>query len=51
MGFIVDQRGNEIDRLKIKAIIEMPALRMERKVRGFLGLPKYIRCFIVRLTI
>lgn len=37
LNFIASQREIEIDQAKIKAIIEMPALRTEKEVIGFLG--------------
>lgn len=36
LGFIVSQRGIEIDLAKIKAIIEMLAPKTEKEVRDFL---------------
>ena len=37
LGFIVSQRGIEVDPKKVKAILETPEPRTERQVRGFLG--------------
>ena len=37
LGYMVSERGIEVDPDKIKAIIDMPAPRTERKIRGFLG--------------
>ncbi|XP_050896881.1 uncharacterized protein LOC127103684 [Lathyrus oleraceus] len=42
LGFIVSQRGIEVDRDKVRAIQEMHAPRAEREVRGFLGRLNYI---------
>ena len=37
LGFIVNQKGIEVDPNKVKAIQEMPAPRTKKQVRGFLG--------------
>ena len=37
LGFLITQRGSEVDPSKIKAILEMPPPRTEKDVRGFLG--------------
>ena len=37
LGHIVNQRGLKVDFDKNKAILEMPALRTEKEVQGFLG--------------
>ncbi|XP_052735536.1 uncharacterized protein LOC128197521 [Vigna angularis] len=50
LGFIVSQRGIEVDPDKVKAITEMPAPRTEKEVRGFLGRLNYIARFISQLT-
>ena len=50
LGFIVSQRGIEVDPDKVKAIQEMPAPRTEKQVRGFLGRLNYISRFISHLT-
>ncbi|RVW81607.1 Gypsy retrotransposon integrase-like protein 1 [Vitis vinifera] len=42
--------GIEVDPDKIRAILDMPAPRIEREVRGFLGRLQYISKFIARLT-
>ena len=49
LGYMVSERGIEVDPDKIRAIIDMPALRTEREVRGFLGRLQYINRFIARL--
>ena len=46
---IVSERGIEVDPEKIRAILDMPAPRTEREVRGFIGRLQYISCFITRL--
>ena len=50
MGHIVSERGIEVDPEKIKAILDMPAPRNEKEIRGFLGRLQYISRFISRLT-
>ncbi|RVW69084.1 Transposon Tf2-8 polyprotein [Vitis vinifera] len=47
---MVSERGIEVDPDKIRAILDMPAPRTEREVRGFLGRLQYISRFIARLT-
>ncbi|RDY09915.1 hypothetical protein CR513_05645, partial [Mucuna pruriens] len=42
LGFIVNERGIELDPDKVKAIQNMPALKIETEVRGFLGRVNYI---------
>ena len=49
-GYIVSERGIEVDPDKIRAILEMFAPMIEREVRGFLGRLQYISRFITRLT-
>ena len=48
-GHIVSERGIEVDLKKIKAILDMPAPRNEKDIRGFLGRQQYISRFIARL--
>ena len=50
LGFIVSQKGIEVDPKKVKAILEMPEPRTEWQVRGFLGCLNYIARFISQLT-
>ena len=50
LGFIVSERGIEVDPAKVKAIREMPEPRTEKEVRGFLGRLNYISRFISHLT-
>jgi len=42
LGFIVSQRGIEVDPDKVRAIQEMSAPQTEKQVRGFLGRLNYI---------
>ena len=50
LGHMVSERGIEVDPDKIRAIIDMPAPRTKKEVRGFLGRLQYISRFIARLT-
>ena len=50
LGFIVSQKGIEVDPDKVKEIQEMPAPRTEKQVRGFLGCLNYISIFISHMT-
>src|SRR3954452_19184426 len=50
LGFIVSQRGIEVDPDKVRAIQEMPAPKTEKQVRGFLGRLNYISRFISNMT-
>ena len=50
LGYMVSERGIEVDMDKIRAILDMPMPRIERGVRGFLGRLQYISRFIARLT-
>ena len=50
LGFIVSQKGIEVDPDKVKAILKMPELHTGKQVRGFLGHPNYIARFISQLT-
>ncbi|RVW67271.1 Retrovirus-related Pol polyprotein from transposon 17.6 [Vitis vinifera] len=47
---MVSERGIEVDPDKIKAILDMPAPKTEKEIRGFLGRLQYISRFIARLT-
>ena len=49
LGQIVNERGIEVDPEKIRAILDMPAPRTEREIRGFLSRLQYISRFIARL--
>ena len=50
LGHIVSERGIKVDPEKIRAILDMPALRTEREIRGFLSRLQYISRFIAKLT-
>ncbi|XP_077252490.1 uncharacterized protein LOC143891871 [Tasmannia lanceolata] len=50
LGFLVSQRGIEVDPQKIKAIQEMAPPKSEKQIRGFLGKVQYLRRFIAQLT-
>ena len=50
LGFIVSQKGIEVDPEKVKAILEMPKPCTKKKVWGFLGRLNYITRFISQLT-
>ena len=50
LGFIVSQKGIEVNPDKVKAILEMPEPRTEKQVQGFLGHLNYIARFILQLT-
>jgi len=50
LGFIVSQKGIEVDPDKVRAIREMPAPKTEKQVRGFLGRLNYISRFISHTT-
>ena len=42
LGFLVSDKGIEVDPSKIKAILEMPPPKSEKEIRGFLGRLQYI---------
>ena len=42
LGFLVSDRGIEVNSSKIKAILDMPSPKSEKEIRGFLGLLQYI---------
>ena len=50
LGFMVNERGIEVDLDKIKAIAEMKPPRTEKEIRAFLGRIQYISRFIAQLT-
>ena len=50
LGFIVSDKGIQVDPVKVKAIQEMSAPRTEKEVRGFLRRLNYIARFISHLT-
>ena len=47
LGFIVSQRGIEVDPAKIQAIRDMPTPQSEKQICNFLGKVNYIARFIV----
>ncbi|PKI67535.1 hypothetical protein CRG98_012119, partial [Punica granatum] len=50
LGFVVSERGIEVDPDKVKEIRELPPPSSVREVRGFLGRLNYIARFITNLT-
>ncbi|XP_040944206.1 uncharacterized protein [Gossypium hirsutum] len=50
LGFVVSERGIEIDPDKVRAIQELPPPHTQKEVRGFLGRLNYIAQFISQLT-
>ena len=50
MGHIVNKCSIKVDPEKTIAILDMPALRTEREIKGFLGRLQYISRSIARLT-
>ena len=50
LGFMVNERGIEVDLDKIKAIAEMKPPRTEKEIQAFLGRIQYISRFIAQLT-
>ena len=50
LGFLVSDRGMEVDPSKIKAILEIPPFKSKKEIKGFLGQLQYISRFIVKLT-
>ena len=50
LGFVVTQKGIEVNPDKKRVIIDMLAPSMEKEVRGFLGRLNYIARFISQLT-
>ena len=50
LGFLITQRGIEVDPSKIKAIAEIVPPKNENEVRGFLGRIQFISRFISKLT-
>ena len=49
LGFLVRQRGIEVDMDKIKAIVDLLVPRTTKEVKGLLGRLNYIACFILHL--
>ncbi|KAA3467458.1 Integrase, catalytic core [Gossypium australe] len=50
LGFVVSDKGIEIDPDKVKAIQELSPSRTQKEVKGFLGRLNYITRFISQLT-
>ena len=50
LGYMISERGIEVDPDKIKAILDMSPPQTETEIRGFLGRLQYVSRFIVRLT-
>ncbi|XP_077221707.1 uncharacterized protein LOC143855475 [Tasmannia lanceolata] len=50
LGFIVSERGIEVDPQKIKVIQEMEPPKTEKQIQDFLGKVQYLRRFIAHLT-
>ena len=50
LGYMISERGIEVDPDKIRAILDMSPPHTETEIRGFLGRLQYISRFIVRLT-
>ncbi|KAG8488615.1 hypothetical protein CXB51_016573 [Gossypium anomalum] len=50
LGFVVSEKGIEIDPDKVRVIQELPPPRTQKEVRGFLGRLNYIARFISQLT-
>ncbi|PKI45450.1 hypothetical protein CRG98_034157 [Punica granatum] len=50
LGFVVSEKGIEVDPDKVKAIMELPPPSTVREVRSFLGWLNYIARFIANLT-
>jgi len=50
LGFIVSQKGIEVDPDKVRALREMSAPKTDKLVRGFLGRLNYISIFISHMT-
>jgi len=47
LGFIVSQKGIEVDPDKVRAILEMLIPQTDKEVRGFLGRLNYIARFMM----
>ena len=50
LGFVISDKGIEVDPTKVKTIQEISAPRTEKEVRGFLGRLNYISRFISHLS-
>ncbi|XP_052874827.1 uncharacterized protein LOC128280640 [Gossypium arboreum] len=50
LGFVVSEKGIEVDPNKVKAIQQLPPPRSQKEIRGFLGRLNHIARFILQLT-
>ncbi|KAA3479842.1 RNA-directed DNA polymerase (Reverse transcriptase), Ribonuclease H-like protein [Gossypium australe] len=50
LGFMVSEKGIEVDPDKVKDVQELPSSRTQKEVRGFLGRLNYTARFISQLT-
>ena len=50
LGFLMSDKGIEVDLSKIKSILDAPSPKSEKKIKGFLGRLHYISQFIAKLT-
>ncbi|KAG8478987.1 hypothetical protein CXB51_028873 [Gossypium anomalum] len=50
LGFVVSEKGIEVDSDKVKAIRDLPPPHTQKEVRGFLGRLNYFARFISQLT-
>jgi len=50
LGFVVSDRGIEVNLDKVRVIQSMPSPKTEKEVRGFFGRLNYIARFIAQLT-
>ena len=46
LGFIVSQKGIEVDPAKVQAIRDMPTMQTEKQIPSYLGKVNYIARFI-----
>ena len=51
LGFLVSDRGIEVDPSNIKVILEIPPPKSEKEIKGFLGQLQYISRFISSLPL
>ncbi|XP_017979875.1 PREDICTED: uncharacterized protein LOC108662802 [Theobroma cacao] len=51
LGFVISERGIEVDPDKVQAIRNLPLPKTQKEVRGFLGRLNYIARFISQLTL
>ena len=50
LGFVMSDKGIQVDPAKVKAIQDIPAPKTKKEVKGFLGRLNYIARFISHLT-